>query len=503
MKVAVYARYSSENQNEESIDAQIRAIKEYCERNNMQIVKIYTDEALSATTADRPQFLQMVKDSSMKTFDAIIVHKLDRFARNRYDSAFYKRELKLNGVRVISVLENLDDSPESIILESVLEGMAEYYSANLAREVMKGLKENAYKCKHNGGTPPLGYDVGENKDYVINEHEAKAVKIIFDMYSDGYGYTPIIEKLNKLGFKTKRGNDFGKNSLHEILKNEKYIGIYTYNKAPHRINGKRNRRVLHGPDKIIRIKDGVPRIIDDKTWNKVRERMNKNKHRAGSNKAKEVYLLSGIIFCGKCKKRLVGNRRIAGKKKKMYVSYQCSSGKRCNLKSINKQYIEELIINEIENKMFSPKAIDRLANKIYEYSKSQQTEIQSDIKMFEKELEKVEHQISNIVDAIANGMFHESMKEKMNQLEKRKSELTFDLNEAKLQAEINSPSVENIKNYLKLNSNIKNKTLEEQKKILQSYISKVTVTNSNIDIKFIVDIDGVPRLYQFESTINR
>lgn len=150
-KAAVYARYSSENQNEESIDAQIRAIKEYCSRNNIQIVKIYTDEALTATTANRPQFLQMIKDSKLGIFDTVIVHKLDRFARNRYDSAFYKRELKLNGVRIVSVLENLDDSPESIILESVLEGMAEYYSANLAREVMKGLKEKALKCKHCGG----------------------------------------------------------------------------------------------------------------------------------------------------------------------------------------------------------------------------------------------------------------------------------------------------------------------------------------------------------------
>lgn len=163
MRAAIYARYSSDNQREESIDAQIRAIKAYAEREGHSIVKIYTDEAKSATTDNRPQFQQMIADSSSGFFDCVIVHKLDRFARDRYDSAIYKRKLKINGVSVLSVLENLDGSPESIMLESVLEGMAEYYSKNLAREVMKGMSETAYQCRHTGGTPPLGYDVDKKR----------------------------------------------------------------------------------------------------------------------------------------------------------------------------------------------------------------------------------------------------------------------------------------------------------------------------------------------------
>ena len=130
-------RFSSDNQRSESTDAQVRAMKEYCKRKNIEIVDIYVDEAKSATTDKRPAFQQMIADSSKRIFDAVIVHKLDRFARNRYDSAFYKRELKKNGVSLYSVLENLDDSPESIILESVLEGMSEYYSQNLSRETKK------------------------------------------------------------------------------------------------------------------------------------------------------------------------------------------------------------------------------------------------------------------------------------------------------------------------------------------------------------------------------
>lgn len=133
-KAVLYARFSSDNQREESIEAQLCAIHEYCERKGIVILHEYCDRAKSATTDNRPEFLQMISDAKNDEFDFVIVHKLDRFSRNRYDSAHYKKELKKAGVSVLSVLENLGDSPESIILESVLEGMSEYYSKNLARE---------------------------------------------------------------------------------------------------------------------------------------------------------------------------------------------------------------------------------------------------------------------------------------------------------------------------------------------------------------------------------
>jgi Site-specific recombinases, DNA invertase Pin homologs len=132
-RVAVYARFSSDNQRDESIDAQVRAIRKYCEDNGYIVVKVYIDRAKSATSDKRPAFQQMIADSALGLFDVVMVHKLDRFSRDRYDSAVYKHKLKKNGVRVFSVLERLDDSPESIMMESVLSGMAEHYSKNLAR----------------------------------------------------------------------------------------------------------------------------------------------------------------------------------------------------------------------------------------------------------------------------------------------------------------------------------------------------------------------------------
>ncbi|MFI3327509.1 MAG: recombinase family protein, partial [Clostridia bacterium] len=180
-RAVLYARFSSDNQREESIDAQLRALEEFCKRNSTVIIEKYCDHAKSATTDDRPEFLRMIADSKQRNFDFVIVHKLDRFSRNRYDSAFYRRELKKNGVDLMSVLEQLDDSPESIILESVLEGMSEYYSKNLSREVMKGMKESALKCRHVGGRPPFGYKVNpETKQYEINEDEIEGVQFIFN-----------------------------------------------------------------------------------------------------------------------------------------------------------------------------------------------------------------------------------------------------------------------------------------------------------------------------------
>ena len=169
----------------------------------------------------------MIDDAKNGYFDIVIVHKLDRFARNRADSAIYRRELSWHNVRLISVLENFDESPESIMLQSVIEGYNEYYSKNLRREVMKGLKENALSCRFTGGIPCLGYDIDKDTlKYVINPFEAEAVKLIFKMYLDGEGYSSIINTLNYKGFKTKKGNTFGKNSLYEILRNEKYTGVY-------------------------------------------------------------------------------------------------------------------------------------------------------------------------------------------------------------------------------------------------------------------------------------
>jgi len=235
----------------------------------------------------------MIADARQKQFQYVIVHKLDRFSRNKYDAVMYKRELKVNGITLLSVTENIDGSPESIILESLLEGMAQYYSANLAREVMKGLKENAYKCKHTGGFAALGYNVDPvTKEYIINEEEAKIVKIIFEKYSNGIGYRQILEYLNAMGYKTKFGKPFAKNSLHNILKNEKYIGTYIYNRKVEKdATGRRSPKLKPREEWIVK-ENGVPAIIDKDTFNSVQLKLAQNIDSGGRYKAKQIYLFN-------------------------------------------------------------------------------------------------------------------------------------------------------------------------------------------------------------------
>lgn len=168
MTGVIYARYSSDNQREESIEGQLRECQAFAKKNDITLLEPYIDRALSAKTDHRPNFLKMIKDSAAKKFDVVIVWKLDRFSRNRVDSAHYKYVLRKNDVKVISATESISEGSEGILLESVLEGIAEYYSAELSEKVVRGLTENALKCKYNGGTLPIGYTVDENQFFQID-----------------------------------------------------------------------------------------------------------------------------------------------------------------------------------------------------------------------------------------------------------------------------------------------------------------------------------------------
>jgi len=289
INVVAYVRTNSDNRRDISVDSQVRAIKKYAKKENLNIVKIYIDTAKTATNDSRTEFQLMIEDSKSKTFEQVIVQRLDRFSRSRYDFSQRKHTLKRNGVDVRSVLENLDGSPESIIMESLL-GMAEYYSASLSRQVTKGMHENALASKHNGGKPPLGFDYDKQAGkYIINNREANAVKMIFRMYLDGYCYTEIIRELEINGLKTKLGNSFSKNSLSSILVNEKYTGIYIFNKSSSR-NADSQRNENKEAKGIIRNTGGMPEIISKDDFVKARVKMEKNKGIKATYRAKETYL---------------------------------------------------------------------------------------------------------------------------------------------------------------------------------------------------------------------
>lgn len=361
-----YCRFSSDNQRQESIDAQLRAIRKFCKESNIYLKKIFIDEAQSGTTDKRNDFQKLISESKEGGWDYVIVHKLDRFARNRYDSAVYRRKLKEHGIKVLSVLEKLDDSPEAIILESMLEGMNEYYSANLAREVNKGMTENALKCTHNGGKPPLGYDVGPDKKYVINQHEAECVRKIFDMYCAGYGFNTIASILNNEGYKTKFNKKFSKNSIHDIIINEKYRGVYVWGK---RLSKKTGNRVYKDDSQIIRVEGGLPRIVSDDVWY-LAQSIKKTRLKPRMV-VKRVYLLTGKLTCSECGYAYTGsmNTKGNGDKRIKYRTYVCGNHKKglgCKNKSIDADKLEEAVLSSIKEVFLSDDNIDVMAKQIQE-----------------------------------------------------------------------------------------------------------------------------------------
>ena len=217
MKAVIYARYSSDNQREASIEGQIRECTAFAEKNGITVLRHYIDRAISAKTDNRPEFQNMIKDGNKKLFDMIIVWKLDRFARNRYDSARYKAQLKKNGVKVVSATEVISDGAEGIILESMLEGFAEYYSVDLSEKVVRGMTDNALKCMFNGGTLPMGYVIDAEQHFQIDPVTAPYILDAFKQYDEGTTMKQIRDWLNEQGMKNTRGNPLTYNSVQHLL----------------------------------------------------------------------------------------------------------------------------------------------------------------------------------------------------------------------------------------------------------------------------------------------
>ena len=223
-QVILQAVETLDNQREESIEGQIRECTAYAEKNGITIVKHYIDRAISAKTDNRPEFQQMIKDSDKKLFDIVLVWKLDRFARNRYDSARYKTQLKKNGVKLMFATEIISEGPEGIILESVLEGYAEYYSADLSEKVIRGMTENALKGKFTGGAIPFGYIINADHRFEIDPLTAPFVAETFQRYNDGQTMREIRDWLNEKGVKNQRGGLMIFNTIQHMLNNRRYIG---------------------------------------------------------------------------------------------------------------------------------------------------------------------------------------------------------------------------------------------------------------------------------------
>ena len=456
MKAVIYARYSSDSQREESIEGQIRECTAFAGKNGITVLCSYIDRALSARTADRPEFQRMIKDSEKCLFDVVLVWKLDRFSRDRYDSAHYKHILKKNGVKVLSAKENISEGPEGIILESMLEGYAEYYSAELSEKIQRGQMENALKCRNNGGNTPLGYVVGQDGVLAIDPLTAPLVTEIFTRYDSGESISEITRSLNSRGLKTKKGKPFKIGGVSIILKNRKYIGEYKYGD--------------------VVIPKGIPAIIEDDMFDRVQARIAKNRKAPAKAKANREYLLTTKLFCGTCGRMMAGESGTS-RTGDVYYYYKCGGAKRklgCKRKAIKKDWIERAAVLITVSRVLRDEEIRRIAEAIVDLQEKEDTTLP----IMQAQLAECEKAIENMLNAIQMGVLTASTKERLEQLEAQREDLKLSI----LQTQMQKPkyTTEQVVSWI---SRFKYGNVDDpdyQKQIIETFINSIYVFDDKL-----------------------
>ena len=410
MTAVIYARYSSDNQREESIEGQIRECMAYAEKNGITVVKHYIDRALSAKTDNRPDFQQMIKDSEKRLFDIVLVWKLDRFARNRYDSAHYEYQLERNHVKLVSATEPISDSPAGIMVKSMLTGMAEYYSAELSEKVVRGMTENVLKGKYNGGTIPIGFKVDEEKFFQIDPLKAPFVVEAFQRYNDGATMKELMNWLNDSGVTTNRNQKFTYNSVQTLLTNKRYIGENHF--------------------KDIVMPDSIPAIVDRDLFEEVQQKIKKNSRAPARHKAEDDYLLTTKLFCGMCGAMMFGECG-TGRNKVVHHYYKCATAKRfktCKKKTVRKEWLEDLVVAETMKLIQDDAVIDAIVAEVMELQDQENTTLP----LLEKQMREVENGIENMLNAIQAGVLTSSTKARLEKLEEQQKELEVRIAEEKI-----------------------------------------------------------------------
>lgn len=404
MKTAViYARYSSDRQTEQSIEGQLHVCNDYAEKNDIFIVDTYIDRAMTGTNDNRTAFQRMLHDSNKKAWDYVLVYKLDRFSRNKYEMAMHKKTLRDNGIKLISCMENIPDTPEGIILESLLEGMAEYYSAELSQKVRRGMNETRQKGNFTGGTVLFGYRV-ENKKIVIHEDEAEIVRWMFNECASGKFVKTIHQELNEKGI-LYRGKPFAKSTLYHLLANEKYNGIFR-----------------HGDEVFTNM---YPRIVPQEIFETVKSKIEDNKH--GKHKPDIVYLLKNKVRCGYCGSRVCSDSGTA--RNGTIMRYYSCTGRRthknnkCVLKPIRKEALENIILEATLEAFSTPANIAIFADIVMELLNKEHND-NSVLNLLKADYSKIEKVISNLLDCMEQGMATESTKQRLIELENKRSILS-------------------------------------------------------------------------------
>lgn len=464
--VVIYARYSSAGQNDQSIDGQLAKCHEYAAQRGYRVVGEYCDRALSGRYAEtRPEFQRMIADSSKRAFDFVLVWKLDRFSRDRYDSAIYKKKLRSNGVRVLSVTEGVDEGAESVLLEAILEAMAEEYSRQLAQNVRRGMNQNAEKALSNGGTIPLGYRVVD-KRYEIDEATAPIIRYIHEAYLNGQTQKQIVEGCRERGYRNQRGQALTIHAVGRILRSQKYAGVYQY------------------ADVVL--EDAIPAIISPNVKQQVLSRLSASARAPGHGKAKAEYLLHGKLFCGCCGSPMVGE---CGKSSTgaTHYYYTCSKRKRfhdCKKRNERKDALEQYVVEYITTYILTDAWISNAADRVVaEYQKSYNA---SGIKPLERQLREADKELNVLVDSLiktTSAVAIAKINERIEAAEARKRTIEDDLTHLRIasRATIQKSDVIAWLSQFRSGSPL---DMEYRKKIIELFVNAIYIYDDHLKMFF-------------------
>lgn len=464
-----YYRYSSHRQGEQSIEGQRDAAVAWAAAHGYTIIKEYADRAMTGMNDDREQFQLMLRELERLHPAVLILWKVDRMGRNKEEIAFNKYRCKKNGVKVVYTAESIPNTPEGVILESVLEGMAEYYSLQLSQNIRRGQRVSASKCQSTGGNRPLGYRTGPDKRFEIDPEGAAIVRQVFDRYVKGETQAEIVRSLNEQGLRTLHGKTFTHNSLRTMLKNEKYIGVYTYKDE-------------------VRVDGGVPAIIDVETFEKAQVMLKVNKRAPAHKWAKADYILTEKLFCGCCGDMMVG---ISGTSKtgSKHHYYGCS-GRRgdkkgrstCTKKNVRKEWIEELVLRETRILLFDDDLMDFIAENTYRYYVEANTDT-AYTDALQANLQEVEKSLGNLLKAVEAGIFNNTTKTRMDELEEQKRQILASLEVAKLKTGLQLTK-DHILFFLLKFREMDFDDIECQKRLIATFVNAVFVYDDRVTITF-------------------
>ena len=433
----ISARYSTDNQNPDSIEVQVAKCSEWCQQHQMPILGVYADMAISGMKDTRPQFEAMMRDLQLGLADTVVIYDQSRMFRKMSAWFTFRDDLTRMGVSVVSVTQpsiggDLRD-PMNFLSEGSMALFNQIWSLQSRQKTMEKMRFMARNGQHTGGKPALGYQVVDGR-LAIQPEEAEIVRRIFQEYADGRSYREIIAGLNADGLKTKRGNAFGNNSLHDLLKNEKYIGVLVYGAVPYREDGTRNSHAAPS-ENTIRIEDALPPIISQELFDKVQARMSANRRQqAGRPPKNRDYPLKGKVFCASC-----GAAMSVGISKGGYYYYKCTGKKRlhnCDASPIRVDKLEKLAVQYTRAMLGSPTNVDKLLQILREQAQTIQGGAAARLNALIAEEREVSAKLNNAVDTLLEGFASTALKNKITDLEAQKAKLENDIKQLKNQVDM-------------------------------------------------------------------